>query len=272
MKIREVVVPLDGSVLAAAALEPARSAALALGARLRLISTRWDDDVDGPCEHLDHLARRLGEGTETAVIQDRDPVEAIELYAHQADTLVCMATHGRTGLGHALLGSVTGTVLSRAEHPMLLVGPHLQTRLSALEPANMLVAIDGSPLSESIVPIVAECATALALQVRVVEVMIPSVGVVVRHPDHDAHGDVERVVTQLRALGVRADGEVLLGADPAEHIVDRANGWPATLVAIATHGRTGMSRVVLGSVAMRIAHGCPCPLLVTRPAALDGGS
>ncbi len=271
MDIREVVVPLDGSVLGATALEPARAAALALGAPLRLITTRWDDDLGSPREYLDRAAARLGGEVETAVIQDRGAAEAILLHADHSDTLVCMATHGRSGLGQAVLGSVTETVLSRAGHPVLLVGPQLQTRLSALEPANLLVAVDGSALSESIVPTAAEWAANLGLEVRVVEVTIPSVGLLVRHPEQDAHRDVERVVEQLRALGVRADGEVLLGADPSEHIVDRATGWPATLVAIATHGRTGVSRVVLGSVAMKIAHGSPCPVLVARPAQLGAG-
>ena len=203
------------------------------------------------------------------MILDRDAAEAILLHAQRADTLVCMATHGRSGVAQALLGSVTEAVLRRVPHPLLLVGPQLQTRLSALEPPNLLVAIDGSETSESIVPAAAEWTAMLRLSVRVVEVAIPSAGLLLVRPERDAHAHVERVLARLRNLGINADGEVLLGAEPAEHVVDRATGWPATLLAIATHGRTGVARVVLGSVAMKIVHSSPCPVLVARPPGLD---
>ena len=180
-----------------------------------------------------------------------------------------MATHGRSGVAQALLGSVTEAVLRRVPHPLLLVGPQLQTRLSALEPPNLLVAIDGSETSESIVPAAAEWTAMLRLSVRVVEVAIPSAGLLLVRPERDAHAHVERVLARLRNLGINVDGEVLLGAEPAEHVVDRATGWPATLLAIATHGRTGVARVVLGSVAMKIVHSSPCPVLVARPPGLD---
>jgi nucleotide-binding universal stress UspA family protein len=124
-------------------------------------------------------------------------------------------------------------------------------------------------MSESIVPTVAEWAAMLRLSVRVVEVAIPSAGVLIARHEQNAHAEVEGVVERLRSLGVETDGEVLLGADPAEHIADRATGWPATLVAIATHGRTGAARVVLGSTAMKVVHASPCPVLVARPRALD---
>jgi nucleotide-binding universal stress UspA family protein len=152
---------------------------------------------------------------------------------------------------------------------LLLVGPQLQTRLSVLEPPNLLVAIDGSATADAIIPTVAQWASMLRLSVRVVEVAIPSTGLLIGRPEQDAHADVERVVSQVRSLGVDADGEVLLGAEPAEHIIDRAIAWPATLVAVATHGRTGVTRLVLGSTAMRVVHASPCPVLVARPPGLD---
>jgi len=88
--ITKVVVPLDGSPLAARALGPARSLAEATGASLALMTTRWDNEV----------------------AEGREP-----------DTVVCMATHGRTGLARVALGSVAMRMLHHSPCPVLVLRP-----------------------------------------------------------------------------------------------------------------------------------------------------
>lgn len=269
-RIGQIVVPLDGSELAATALGPARALAAATGASLRLVTTRWGHDTERPREYLKGLAARLAsEHVDTVVIMDRDAVDAILLEAHPSSTLVCMATHGRGGMGHAVLGSVAESVLGKSEHPLLLVGPRLQTCLSALEPPNLLVAVDGSEISETIVPTAADWAQTLGLSVHVVEVILPPAGLTLPRHEQQAADYVAGLVARLRAVGVVADGEVLHGAEPADLILDSAGRLPVTLIAVATHGRTGLARVALGSTAMRVVHHSPCPVLVARPARLN---
>lgn len=73
---------------------------------------------------------------------------------------------------------------------------------------------------------------------------------------------------RMAAMGVQANWEVLHGEDPVPPIVDYAGRQPGTLLAMATHGRTGVARLAGGSVTIRVTHAAPTPVLVVRPASL----
>lgn len=74
---------------------------------------------------------------------------------------------------------------------------------------------------------------------------------------------VERVAKQLRNAGFRAE-PVLAKGDPRETIVTAAEQWPADLIVIGSHGRHGLRRLLLGSVAEFVARHAPCSVLITR--------
>jgi len=234
------------------------------------MTTHWDDDVGRAEEYLGGQAAALGfELLETVIIHDRTAPEAILAEARDPDTVVCMTTHGRSGIGHAALGSVAETVLRGAHHPLLLVGRRLER--GAWEFAHwaadgkLLVPVDGSKNSEAIVPAASEWARMLGLRARVAQVVPESVGLRVERRDRPLQAAILRRVADALpdAVGL-AQWEILHGPDVADSLVDYANRLPATLIAMATHGRTGLARFALGSVAMRVVHNSPCPVLVVR--------
>jgi nucleotide-binding universal stress UspA family protein len=124
--ITKVVVPLDGSALAERAVTPARSLAERIGATLLLMTARSGDDAGEARQRLDKQATALGfDRVDTAIVHDRSAAEAILTEARDPNAVVCMSTHGRSGLGQALLGSVAEAVLRGSDRPVLLVGPSL---------------------------------------------------------------------------------------------------------------------------------------------------
>lgn len=270
------MVPLDGSPFAARALTPARSLAERVGASLLLLTTRWDHEVDEAREYLDEQAGELRfDRTETVIVHDRLAPEAILVEARDPHTVVCMSTHGRSGLGHAMLGSVAEAVLRGSDRPVLLVGPSLER--GAWQSArwfadgNLLVALDGSKASEAIVPAAAEWARLLGLRACVAQVVPTPIGLVPKPPEHAAGSESMRDVAEaLPEVGGSPESAVLHGPDAATSLLDYASQLPATLVAMATHGHTGLARVALGSVAMRVVHRNPCPVLVIRSPHLPG--
>jgi nucleotide-binding universal stress UspA family protein len=152
---------------------------------------------------------------------------------------------------------------------VLLLGPRLETRLSALEPPNLLVGVERDASSEGVVGAAAAWARALHPSTRVVEVELPSAGPVLFGCTDEASGRVARMVDRLRELGIDADGCVVQGTDPAATLVDEAKILPATMLVVGTHGRTGVGGLALGSVAMKVVHASPCPVLVVPSSGRD---
>src|SRR4051812_46368809 len=115
-----ILVPLDGTPEAAVALRPGRTLARALGARVLLLRAvppgrAHDDHAVAAAEALVRVAQELsadGLAVDT-IIRREVPAKAIHEAAEQS-AVIAMATHGRSGLGRALLGSVTGSVLQDA--------------------------------------------------------------------------------------------------------------------------------------------------------------
>jgi nucleotide-binding universal stress UspA family protein len=264
--IETVVVPWDGSPAASAALEPGRALAAASGATLRLLSAAPGADRGELAEARAGLDRLAGESgadrVETVLVADGDPAEVILAESRDEGTVVCMATHGRGGLAHLALGSVAEAVLRGSERPLLVVGPSLAPGPWQLEDGEMVVSIDGSGASEAIVPVAAEWGKAFGLRAWVVQVLSEPV------PSADG-AEAAAESAGVRRIAARLDGrevewEVLHGPDAADALLDYSRQLPAALVAMASHGRTGLARVALGSTAMRVVHGSRCPVLMTR--------
>jgi nucleotide-binding universal stress UspA family protein len=179
--------------------------------------------------------------------------------AGRPDALVVMATHGRTGVRRAVLGSVTEDVIRRVDDPVLLVGPSF-TGADRLIGGRLLVCLDGSDRAEAILTHASAWAKAFDMKLWLATVQPPA-------------GHLEELVESnyLARLAHDLDRDVpvvnwdtLHGTHAASELVDLAHRLPAACMAVTTHGRSGLSRVAVGSVAMEITHRSPVPVLVHR--------
>jgi nucleotide-binding universal stress UspA family protein len=271
--IDRIVVPLDGSERAATALGPARAIAERTGASVLLLRTVWGEDPDEVQRDLDAGAATLGATpADTKIVRGEFVARAI-LAEATTDAVVCMTTHGRSGVGHALLGSVAEAVIAGSNRPLLLVGPSIEPGAWEFEHwfagGDAMVTVDGSEPSEAVLPAAAEWSRLLGLRVWLVQVLEEGAGVAGAEPGAEVAA-VRRAADLIRATGTDAHWDVLRGEPVADLLVDYAERLPASLIALATHGRTGLARVTLGSVAMKVVHRSPCPVLVIRPERLGG--
>jgi nucleotide-binding universal stress UspA family protein len=262
-RIETIVVPLDGSEFAKRALAPARSLSKMLGARILLLSTHWEDGMGGAQEHLDVMAAALTPApVDVLVIHDRDAPAAILTAGHAPGSVVCMSTHGRSGLTEAVLGSVTEAVVRAAFRPLLLIGPGVLDPAAPVDGGELLVAVDGTEESEVAVATAARWSPMLDLQPRIVQVL-PAGKAIVGAPRAAESAYVRGLARRLVDIPRPARWEVLHSLDPAAAIIDDTKRTRTTLVAVASRGRSAVARLVLGSVAARIIHSSPRPVLVT---------
>jgi nucleotide-binding universal stress UspA family protein len=270
-----VMVPLDGSAFAETALDPASAVAGLAG--VPLVLSRWSRDFPHAVQDRYYLMRMAGRpgGAEMPRIVNRTaadgPVPDVLVADATAESaLICMASHGRSGVGQAVLGSVTEEVLRQTRRPVLVVGPRFQAT-TALAGKRLLVCLDGSKHAERVVPVASAWATRFNMELWLVESVSPD-----DWPAAGAGspaGDVMEtgyVASVAAAVGRDVNYDVLHAAHPADAIVSAAQDWPVGLVAMATHGRSGWSRIRMGSVAMQVVHRAPCPVLLVGAAADDG--
>ncbi|HSL57668.1 MAG TPA: universal stress protein [Acidimicrobiales bacterium] len=280
--VERLIVPLDGSEHAARALSVALEIRRRTDARIVVVRSAHPADADAARAEIHAELGAVGlvddrgaavHDVEVVVDVDRGAVGAIASAASgEPGTLVCMSTHGRGGVGRAVLGSVAEEALVDAGVPFVLVGPHHQTGPLA---GPVLLAIDGSLRSESVVPLAAEWSRRLGAELWVVSVIDPRDAAAARaalggdHVDEGAH--VHRVASALSAeLGRAIDWEVLHDDDPAAALVRYAADKGASVVVMATHGRTGLARVTMGSVTARVVRDHSGVVLVARSA--DGAN
>lgn len=280
MELDHVILPLDDSELSHRALGPATAVARAGGADLLLYSVVDDGDAATERGHeLEELASTIqGAPVQVRVDQENPPAAGIEQLARtHANSLVCMSTHGRGGVGKSLLGSVAEDVLARLTEPTLLVGPHADTTAAPTE-GEVVVCVDGSRLSETMIDHAAEWAAAFDQPLCLLQVLaedwaaeVASAGVNPGDVNEDSY--VADLAFRLRHRSdLSPEWEVAFARDqkhPAAAIVRTLGDRDAALVTMTTHGRSGLRRLIVGSVTMRVVHDAPCPVLVSRPAPLD---
>lgn len=262
--INTIVVPLDGSDLSHTAVPIANEIAAALDSSVLLLASGWGSTVEELQSYLNEKATSLSVPFDTSVVPDTFPATAIADAVSDTEDAIVMATHGRTGFGKALLGSVAEDVLKRSDHPVLLVGPAAQP-FSTFSGTTMVVTTDGSPISAMILPRSARWAKALSMSIVVISATAgggtPLGGA---DPDNLARA-VESAVAFFTQEGIAARSETVIGADAADAVSDWVNANDVAMVAMATHGRGGLARTALGSTTMRTVHKCHCPVLVQKP-------
>jgi len=283
---KKFLVPLDGSKLAEQVLPYARLLADACGATLTLLMAS-DADAQLPFsmrqaanDYLKYMAANLPPLAVEAVEKIGKPAEAIVDSARaDADCLIAMATHGVTGSRRWFLGSVASKVVQSAANPILLIRPiDSDLPAPAVELKRIVVPLDGSGLAEKILPHVASLARKLKLEVQLVRTYalpasayLVADGVIAQGPAQfrkELHEECEKYLDG-KVAGLRADGvdpvtATIIEGDAANEIVELAAGSPQSLIAMSTHGRSGVGRWVLGSVAEKVVQHSRAPVLLIR--------
>lgn len=187
--------------------------------------------------------------------------------AREAKTdLIVTTTHGRGSLSRLGLGSVADELIRRAAVPILLVRAEDKAPALIPEPLldNVLIPLDGSALAEGVLEPALELARLMEARctfLRVVEAD-PSLADRARA---DAETYLERVAGRARAQGLQVRTRVIVARAAARAILEEAVTEGSNLIALATHGRGGLKRLLLGSVADRLVRKARLPVLVYRP-------
>ncbi len=288
----KILVPLDGSPTADQVLPYARFFAKKLKVRVELLlvfetlQARYNALVAAERKKtLDHLTKVAdsfpGALAVDCIADAGDPAEVIVHRAGAGDeTLIAMATHGRSGAQRWLLGSVADKVLHLTPSHLLLVRANKEMKTAEeISLKKVLVALDGSPLAEKILPRIVELAKEMHLEVVLVRVwslpLTASFGSegygmsnfesLTEEITEEAKGYLEEKVHQLKKEGLESASSVLLEGNAAEEIINFARQTPDGLVAMCTHGRSGLNRLVLGSVTDRVVRYSSNRVLVVPP-------
>ena len=225
----------------------------------------------------------------TKVIEGNHPATQI-LWEIEHDPLllmVAMMTHGRRGILHWLFGSVTAEVVQVTPRPLLLLRPQESDRsfsmlnFKAAHYQNIVVPLDASPFAEQALEQASELALAMNANLHLISIVpFPHVLPTHIHKEEKEAQSLMRAALhqtevgrrkhylmqkaeQFRERGIRVHTDVASG-HPAEEILSFCTQDEKALLVMTTHGRSGLMRIVLGSVAMKVVQEAHVPVLLVR--------
>ncbi len=259
---QHVIAAVDGSEFSVPVLRTADTLARAVGADITLL-TAGSAGVDLPHVAAAVETAALAEplDVEFVGIDDEHPstADAILGYVEGVDNhILIMGSHGRGGLLTVLLGSVSGEIIEKSRKPVLLIGPKAR---SSDTYTRVIACVDGSEFAEKIVREAEAWAKALDIPLWLVEVVDPDPNLGTIETNY-----VHNVARRLKDDGVALEWDVLHSRNPAKAILDWVGDDAGVLLALATHGRTGLRRVLLGSVVADVIHGASGPVITCVPA------
>ena len=300
--IKHILMPLDGSPEGEGALPYVAAIAGGLRAEVtilhvvggsRAVTGRLAKQPESRAylEQLQADSERLAQtylARQAKRLQDLEiPTEVSTLFGQPSEViagyggenrpdLIAMCTHGRSGLSRTAMGSVAGYLLNKARSPLLLVRTKEDVSRPVVPVKNVVVPLDSSGLAEAALPIAKELATGLDLTITLA-LAIPRLSQLylgtemVTHPaailersEGEAGEYLQEVAGRLESDGLAVSWKILHG-DPARSIVEFASQSRDNVIAMATHGRSGLGRWVLGSVTDKVVRTSESPVLVVRP-------
>jgi nucleotide-binding universal stress UspA family protein len=296
----KILIPLDGSKTAEKVLPYARFLAGSLklpvellavvdivemathisADRARYLDTMIEDSVRNSEQYLRGVAGTFpSANTKCTVEKGKAEQMIIETAAEDKGTLVTMATHGRSGINRWLLGSVAEKVLRGGTNPMLLVRATEEGKTDGgATLKSIVVPLDGSELAEGVLPTVAELAKTLKLAVVLFRAYnIPynayasaegyaaiDYEELLAAMREEAVDYLEKKTEAVKKLGVANVSNVAKEGFAADEIISLARKSPDNLIAMCTHGRSGVKRWMLGSVTETVVRHSADAVLVLR--------
>jgi nucleotide-binding universal stress UspA family protein len=302
--VRTILVPVDGSPFGEQALPLALGIARRAEAVVHLLhvepSRSEDPYFDRSAfvtklqeDYLASLIHRL-QGTTRITVTSRiqtgeiAPTIAATAEGLAAD-LIVMTTHGRGPLQRLWLGSVADELIRNHSHRVLLVRPIEGEARKNGEPIikRVLIPLDGTELAEQMIEPAVDIGSLMAADYTLLRVVVPVLAsltlidagtlgeqtrafmeqskALTEQKEQEAGAYLERVAQKLRTRSFSVQTKVVVHPEPAGAILEAAQVG-TDLLAIQTHGRRGLSRLVLGSVADKVIRGATVPVLVQRPA------
>ena len=297
----QILIPLDGSKTAEKVLPYARFVAQALSIPVELLATI---DVAAMATHLgSESARHLdvtiakaerngslylekiaaefpGFAIRNTIARGKPAETIIERAAANKGTLITMATHGRSGIKRWLLGSVAEKVLRGTVNALLLVRSNGQAELRQ-EPVlrSITVPLDGSQLAAAVLPIVTTIAQRMNLEIvlfRAYELpasayygsedYLPNYEELKDNVRKEVQSYLGKEIETLKSRGIEKVSYFVTEGSGPDEIISYARKRPDTLIAMCTHGRSGVKRWVLGSVTEKVVRHSGDPVLVMRAA------
>lgn len=278
-----LLVPTDGSDCADTAVRYAEELATRYDATVHVLSVvdsrllenaphrdqleeEYTDIAERTCAELSELDTPVTQAVRTGV-----PHSAILEYAADREIdLVVMGTHGRTGVERYLLGSVTEKVVRLSDVPVLTVSPTDDGTITAPY-EEILVPTDGSPGAEAAIDPAIDIARAYGARVHALSVIdTMSMGVDVRSEsilgllEESARSAVQTVEKRARAASIRSVETAIEQGTPYREIRSYVDTHDIDLVVMGTHGRSGLERYLLGSVAEKTVRTSPVPVMTVR--------
>jgi nucleotide-binding universal stress UspA family protein len=300
---RTILVPLDGSPFAEHALPLALSLARRATAVLHLVRVHIpivplysgsellvDASLDARIRDQEHgyleaIIERIKGTTPVralATIQDGPIADALVKQAvlGEADLMV-MTTHGRGPFSRFWLGSVADRLVRLAPMPVLLVRPHdgAADLTQEVLPRHILIPLDGSALAEQILEPAIELGRLIQAEYMLLGVVeasqVPDYAIAGNLVEDNGGGVIwpqqaklqtylDEVAERLRRRSLPVQTRVILHQPAAAAILDAAHLHADGVIALATHGRSGLDRMLLGSVADKVIRGATTPVLVQR--------
>lgn len=291
-----LLVPLDGSRLAEAALPAAATMAKTLGAKVTLIHV-----IEQSAPEEIHGEHHLSDPGQARAYLDQIAVRAfppdvlVELHVHTAEVkdvarslvehveelspdLIVMCTHGQGGLRTRLFGSMAQQIIGMGKTPVLIIRPSRAAGASAFLCRHLLVPLDGQPDHEQGLPVAASLARAYDADLHLLMVvptlptlagqeaasgrLLPGATSLLLDLSQDAAlTHLSGYVKGLQAQGLVVQGEVRRG-DPAKVIVRTARKVQADMIVLATHGKSGMDAFWSGSIAPEVSGRAHAPMLL----------
>ena len=249
-----------------------------------IVKTYIEEQIQQSHEKLEHMvieAKQYIPGVQSRLVSGNPTEEICQVALESQADLMIMGTHGWTGYNRAVMESVTERVVCQAPCPVLTIRTQEEVNAEWVQPSvaqtpsvpkHILIPLDFSHCSLDAFEYATQIAKWFDASVTILHALEPlsySLDLNLMQPvdDKQLRQSIEIRLSEL-ADNLKKDGlsaDYLLGAKPSvDNILGTSTDAKADLVVMGTHGRRGLSRVLMGSVTASILRRSSCPVLTVK--------